>query len=460
MNHFVNLLCLFLITLIIVADVPANERRLNPKVTVEEDVYTFKPADNGSGPMWCRGNTCIVRIGDRLFASGLETLVNAKPLNNCTPLLFTRGEGGWELLFRGSDRTREPCPLITFHHGQLFLSHNPTITEPDAYNGPSKPVVLEFDPDSVGQSPRCHLPVWDGSPAFSEHSYRTFVADGERSEIFLMQNIGYEHAEWSFRDAQGNWSAQGKLYWPLEKNYHTPQAVRLCYPVVTLKNRKVFFAGVRDIIEPNPEWREYKRQLTGQEWDYDFRRLFFTWSDDITTGTFHDWIEIASREKTCGWITPWDLYVAPNDDVYLLWNERSLDERLREKFFPNEKQRYALEMVIIRNGEIIKRQAIVEGGEGLEDRYPGGARFHLAEDQQLFVFYHVSGREDGKTYSSNYITEVYPDGTPGTTCKVEFKIPFTNFFTATIRAGNKPSNIIDIFGQHENIMRYGSVMVY
>ena len=274
-----------------------------------------------------------------------------------------------------------------------------------------------------------------------------------------MQNIGYEHAEWSFRDAQGNWSAQGKLYWPLEKNYHTPQAVRLCYPVVTLKNRKVFFAGVSDMIEPNPEWREYKRQLTGQEWDYDFRRLYFTWSDDITTGTFHDWIEIASREKTCGWITPWDLYVAPNDDVYLLWNERSLDERLREKFFPNEKQRYALEMVIIRNGEIIKRQAIVEGGEGLEDRYPGGARFHLAEDQRLFFF--TRKRKRGwkdiffKLHYRVYIRMallVLP-------VRLSLKIPFTNF-TATIRAGNKPSNIIDIFGQHENIMRYGSVMVY
>jgi hypothetical protein len=39
------------------------------------------------------------------------------------------------------------------------------------------------------------------------------------------------------------------------------------------RNRAVHFFGVSDIIEPQA-WREYKKQLTGNEWDYDFRRLF------------------------------------------------------------------------------------------------------------------------------------------------------------------------------------------
>ena len=43
-------------------------------VQIEEDVYSYKPADNGAGPMWCHGSTCLVRIGDELFASGVETL--------------------------------------------------------------------------------------------------------------------------------------------------------------------------------------------------------------------------------------------------------------------------------------------------------------------------------------------------------------------------------------------------
>ena len=62
------------------------------------------------------------------------------------------------------------------------------------------------------------------------------------------------------------------------------------------------FCGVSDIVEPYPEWRAYKKQLTGKEWDYDFRRLFYTWTPDITREKFRHWVEVASRDKTCGWI--------------------------------------------------------------------------------------------------------------------------------------------------------------
>ena len=63
---------------------------LLPAVETEESIYTYTPADNGAGPLWCYGSTCLVRIGDRLFASGLETLKDQKPLNNCRWLLFKR----------------------------------------------------------------------------------------------------------------------------------------------------------------------------------------------------------------------------------------------------------------------------------------------------------------------------------------------------------------------------------
>src|SRR4029077_12910560 len=67
---------------------------LAPAVEVEEDIYTYTNAQNGAGPMWCSGSTTLVRVGDRLFASGLETVPDAKPLNNCRWILFTRAGGG------------------------------------------------------------------------------------------------------------------------------------------------------------------------------------------------------------------------------------------------------------------------------------------------------------------------------------------------------------------------------
>ena len=53
----------------------AGSRPLSqPVVEVEENIYSFEPANNGAGPMWCNGSTCLVSLGDDLFASGLETI--------------------------------------------------------------------------------------------------------------------------------------------------------------------------------------------------------------------------------------------------------------------------------------------------------------------------------------------------------------------------------------------------
>ncbi len=173
--------------------------------------------------------------------------------------------------------------------------------------------------------------------------------------------------------------------------------------------------GVSDIVEPNPEWRAFKKQLTGQEWDYDFRRLFYTWSPDITTGKFEPWLEIASREKTCGWINPGDLWVAPNGDVHILWTERALDERLREKFFPGEKQSYALNYAVLRKGAIVSRRTLLVAEEGKSNEQPGRGRFQITPDNRLFVFFYVSGSNSaGKSVSENRLLEILPDGSIGT----------------------------------------------
>lgn len=70
-----------------------------------------------------------------MFASGLETLKDASPLNNCRWMLFHRDEDGWKKVCvdpRG--RTREPCPRAGFPDGKLFLSVNPTLNkDPEAY---------------------------------------------------------------------------------------------------------------------------------------------------------------------------------------------------------------------------------------------------------------------------------------------------------------------------------------
>jgi hypothetical protein len=425
---------------------------LAPVVEAEETVYRFTPANNGAGPMWCSGSTCLVRIQDRLFASGLETLTDCAPLNNCRWMLFERGDTGWQLRHRDpAGRTREPCPLVGFASGQLFLSANPTLTKPTDAGGPAQPQILRWNSADVTAPPETILPTWDGTPEFTEHSYRSLAADGERGELILLQNVGYTHAEWAFRDADGRWPAQGKLVWPWGAEYDQPQPIRVCYPNVLLRNRAVHFCGVSDIIEPYQRWREYKKELTGREWDYDFRRLFYTWSDDITTGKFAPWVEIASRDKTCGWIGPADLWLADDGRVHILWTERAIDPRLREKFFPDAQQSHALNYAIVSQGKVVQQKTLVVAQEGGANEVVVAARFHVAPRNRLFVFYYVTGSDaQGQALAENRLVELLPDGTLGATARVPLESPLSSFFTATVRGGSPASNLLELLGLRAN----------
>jgi hypothetical protein len=422
---------------------------IQPVVEIEEDVYRFEPANNGAGPLWCHGSTCLVRIGDEMFASGIETLKGFKPLNNCRWLLWNRTAQGWQL--RQADkngRTREPSPLVCFAGGPLFLSANPTLlTDPNVYGGPARPEILQFNPADPKGPCQTLPPKWEGTPAFTEHSYRSFAADGPNRELILLQNIGYTHAEWSFRDRSGAWSAAGKLVWPWGAEYPKPEPIRVCYPTVALKNRAVYFCGVSDIVEPYPEWRAHKKQITGQNWDFDFRRLFYTWTPDITKTKFQPWVEVASRDKTSGWIMPGDLWAAPDGAVHLLWHERAIDERLRAKFFPRAKQSNALNYAQVRDGKVVLRRSLVEAVEGRPGEVAAAGRFHVTPDHRLWVVCYVSGiNAAGKGVAENRLLEIGPDGTVTNQSVLPLKHPLGSYFTTTIRAGSAPSRILDMLG--------------
>ncbi|MBI4663609.1 MAG: hypothetical protein HY735_32815 [Verrucomicrobia bacterium] len=439
---------------------------LQPAVEIEEAVYTYEPANNGAGPLWCSGSTCLVRIGDNVFAAGLETLKDAQPLNNCRWLLFKRGSNGWELqLADQENRTREPSPIVGFPDGRLFLSANPTVARvPEPHGGPARPEILQFSAASPKAPFERTFPVWQGAPKFSEHSYRSFAADAVNRELVLFQNIGYAHAEWAFRDRNSQWSANGKLVWPWGAEYDKPQPIRVCYPNVALKNRALHFCGVSDIVEPYAKFREYKKQITGRDWDYDFRRLFYTWTPDVTTGQFREWIEIASRDKTCGWISPGDLWIAPDGAAHILWSERALDERLREKFFPEAKQSHALNYAVVREGKIVLRRTLAIGGEGLSKELPSAGRFQVTPDNRLFVLYYVQGTDaSGKVVSENRVLEIGRDGAAGKAVRVPLRTPFTNYFTATARGGSPPSSVIELLGQRAgaaNTISYARIRLW
>lgn len=417
-------------------------------VEAEEAVYTYESPDNGSGPLWCHGSTCLVRLGERTFATGVEKIPNLKPLNNCLWNLYERTEDGWKCRYTDTKhRTREPSPMAVFHDGRMFVSANPTLAPLNVYSGPARPEIASFSAADPASGPEILLPKWSGQPPFTEHSYRSFAADGKRGELILFQNIGYTHAEWAFLDGGGTWAAAGRLDWPWGADYEEPQPIRTCYPAVALKNRAVYFFGVSDIVEPNSAWRAYKKELTGRDWDYDFRRLFYTSCPDITTGKFVPWIEVAGREETGGGVMPGDLYVADDGRVFLLWRERAIDERLREKFFPQAKQSHSIRLAVVRDGAVCVRRTLCESVEGESSLAFGTPRFHVTDDGRLFALFYLGGSdESGTTVNENRLLALDADGAVVGATKIAFRIPLSDFFTATPRAGSLPSRTLEMLG--------------
>jgi len=444
---------------------PESPSPLRPAVEIEEDVYTYEPMDNGSGPLWCSGSTCLVRIGAAVFASGVARVDDAQPLNNCRWTLFRRAGDGWELLHQGDGRTREPSPIAGVADGRLFLSANPTLVDdPTRYSGPARPTVFQFAAADPTKVPVALQPQWEGAPTFTEHSYRSFAADAGRGELILFQNIGYGHAEWSLFDRTGRWRSRGKLAWPWGAEYDRPQPIRICYPNVALRDGAVYFCGVSDITEPYERWRQAKKRITGRDWDYDFRRLFFTYCDDIATGKFHDWVEIASRDKTCGWISPGDLWVDSQRRVHVVWSERAIDTRLRDEFFPDAKQSHALNYAVLHKGEVVARRSLHMAAEGESGEIPARGRFQVTPEGRLFAFCYFSGTDaDGASVSENRVMEIRPDGDTSAWVRVPLEHPLTDYFTATVRGGSPPSRTLEMLGHrvgHPLTLSYARIRLW
>lgn len=414
---------------------------LNAAVEVDEEAYRYQPADNGAGPLWCYGSTCLVRAGDDVFMSARETRPDLKPLSNCRWNLLRRTGDGWRVEQKDeADRTREPCPLAVFRDGRIMMSVNPSLAPPDQYSGPAEPRMLQFSAADPAAPFKALMPRWEGAPAFTEHSYRGMAADGERGELLLLNILGHECYHWSFLDAEGRWSAAGKIEFPWGADYETPEAVRLCYPNIALEDRAVHIMAISDVIEPVAAWKQAKFEVTGLEWDYEFRRLFYCWTPDLARRPFSAWQEVASHERTCGHISNRDVWVHADGGAHLLWIERNVDMRIRDRFFPDEKLCVKMVHAVMRDGRMARRDTLAQFDEGSGGDMPLSARLHATADGRLFVL--CAGEQTG-----NSVMEILPDGSQGESAPLDLAKPLANFMTATVRGGSPPSDTLDVMGQ-------------
>lgn len=415
------------------------------RVSAECPVFTYTDPANGAGPMWARGGTCLVQCGESLFMSGMETLpVPGK--SNCRWTLHQYTNGEWVRVNADpAGYTREPSPLAAMSDGTLWMSCNPIIGQPAVGDLTTRPEILEFDVRNPSAPPRKHLPVWSGTPKWFDHSYRSLAVDAASRELIAFQQFGMDVSYWSFRDMNGQWNP-GIVKFPYGHEYEKPQPIRICYPTVALRGRAVHFCGVSSIVEPNTKWRQYKKQLTGQDWDYDFRRLFYCWTPDIRNASFSSWVEVASRETTCGWITPCDMHIASDGRVHLLWVERAIDERLREKFFPGEPQSYELRYAIIRDGAVVHRQTLKRYDESQLGSDLQFARFQSVPGERLFAFWYAREWTNNQRRYIHELAEIMDDGHMASVQKIPMSQVMYDFYSANTRAGSPGSSTLNLVG--------------
>lgn len=411
---------------------------VEPIVEVEEVVTRYLGANNGAGPMWCYGSTVIGRISEEVFLSVIETGKDVPPLCNTRWQLWQRPDKGpWKIIQHEQEcRQREPCPISVFPDGRVFLSVNPSTQPPGTKYGPCKPLVLTFDAANPAGAFAAEEPAWAAGTKFTDHSYRGFAADGKNGELLLL-NIHSETGDQfvSFRNKQDQWQAKGSIRFP----------IRSCYPQVLLKDKAAFVMAIGDIVEPNEEWKKLKFEKTKSQWDYVFRRLFFTWTPDIEKVSFAEPTEIDTVEKTAGHITNLDLAVDETGAVQVLYLRQPHQyDFIRDKYFPGERMTVTLEMLTIRDGKVAGKRTVAERTDtgGLRPSY---GRFHTDSKGKLWIVAAGWMPNDDKESFGNFLLD--PEATGAAAIRqLGLQHPFRSFFTATVRGGSRPSDTVDLFG--------------
>ena len=420
---------------------------MQPRVAVEEEAYSFTNPKNGSGPLWSFGCTPLARVGERVFLSQMETGEGVPLLCNTRWRLLERTEAGWKVVVEApAYRQREPTLLTTDAANRLFLYVNDSLMPPGTEYGPCEPHLLAFDLKSTPPVPVKISPVWDGPTTYTDHSYRGYAADAEAGQV-LMFNIDAKTSAQHFcllNMNDGATLSNGVVTYP----------IRSCYAQVALEHGRGHMLAVGDIVEPVEEWRAYKFEKTQQHWDYVFRRLFYTVNPDIAHGAFGAPLEIANLDATAGAISNQDLWIAPNGDAYILYTEREVaSELMRDKFFPGKSTLNNLTLAIVRDGAVLERRTLLTG---TAEKQPGHGRFHVTPDGAVYLLLYTAGQAP-----ANVLMPIYPQTAPDQQVVVPFKTPFSSFLLASIRAGNAPSNTIDLMGTAGNgsAISYGRIVL-
>lgn len=413
---------------------------MGPEVEVEEVITHHVPANNGAGPLWCYGSPAIIRNGESVYLSIPETDPAMERLCNTRWQLYFRNDDGWKAVRHGDYHDeREPCPLVMLPGGKLGMSVNPLLDpQSEDRSGPCLPHLLEFETADLSAPPAERMPEWDKDySSFCEHSYRGVGLDAANDLVLMLNIDGHEGYAWSLMASGGTWLRSGHFSFP----------IRACYPQVGMHKGSAHIMAVGDILETNEEWRDFKREQTGRDWDYDFRRLFYTWTPDIRTEEFQAPIEIDSFEETAGYIRNLDMWIDPDGAVHLLYASRNIwHDFMRDEFFPKEPFVSRLEYRVLNDGVIVTgRTLAVHTKDELNPDDTGpyftAGAFHVASDGTLRVIF--TPKDAGM-----WLMQVAPESNDPPSY-IDIKKPLLSFAAPANRNGSTAGDHIDLYGTTE-----------
>jgi hypothetical protein len=239
--------------------------------------------------------------------------------------------------------------------------------------------------------------------------------------------------------------------------------------------------AVGDIVEPVEEWRKLKFEKLKRQWEYVFRRLFYTFTPDIRTTDFVAPVEIDTVEKTAGHIQNLDLYIDESGPVrnstvgnviqkgkisngagaaHLLYLKRPHQYSfIRDKYFPGQATTVHLEYVVIKGGKVLSRKTLAETPQDSKGLEPSFGRFHIGGDGALWVIAAGTYTDGAERTFGNYIGRILPGQSEPVFVRIDLKHPFRTFFTNTVRGGSEPADVIDLFGIADDSpnLRYAAI---
>jgi len=429
-----------------------------PRVEVEESVtpYLTEGRELSHWCLWGYGAPHLVRFGQEVFVSLIDTNSGLEPLCNNRWLLWRRGADGWRIVQQGDKYIEfQPCPLGVLADGRLLLSVNPH--ERPGGKGRCHPQILQLSASDMTAEPRILQPAWPEDAEFLEHTYRGLGVDAATGEILLLSLLQEEEVYCAnFADSSGQWRDLGRMRFP----------IRACYPQVVLRNRTAHVLAIGDIHEPVKAYRELKGGKEGRFPGFVFRRLFYTFNPDVRHCVFGPALEVDSVEDSGGDIDNLDLHVDALGQVHVLYLRHPYtDELIRQRFFPDKRPTSQLIEAVIDSGRVVSRQVlldqdapIAEGPMAGRKLVPGFARYHLTPQGDLWTILYASGSGE----EDMYLLRLAPAPT-GSLIPLGMKHPLSRFFTNTVRGGSAPSSTIDLFGGDQRSspsqLRYARVVL-